>query len=52
MKNHLTKTINGKTFNFVSREFSKEFASKKASELRKNNNYVRVIDECVYVCSK
>lgn len=52
MKNHLTKTINGKTFNWVTREFNTGFAKKKAQELKKQGNYVRVIDNCVYVCKK
>lgn len=49
---HLTKKINGKTFNWATREFSKAFANKKASEFRKQGYYARVIDECVYICSK
>jgi hypothetical protein len=52
MKNHLTKVINGMTFKWATREFSKDFAKKKAYEFRKQGFYARVIDECVYICSK
>lgn len=52
MKNHLTKTINGKSFTWATREFSKNLANKKASEIKKQGYYARVIDECVYVCKK
>lgn len=52
MKNHLTKSINGKSFNWATREFNKELAGKKAKDFKNNGYYVRVIDNCVYVCSK
>lgn len=52
MKNHLTKTINGKTFKFATREFCERQAKEKSIEFKKQGYYTRVINECVYICSK
>jgi len=56
-KSHLVKKINGKSFEFKSREFNKSFAQKVAKELRKAGNCVRIITESngnalIYTCSK
>ena len=60
MGNHLEKKINGKTFKWVSREFNRSFAEKKAEEYRKKGYYARVISDStskrgnyhVYICKK
>jgi len=53
---HLQKQINGKTFNFSSREFNLDFAKIAARKQKEQGFYTRIIPSLgnyvVYVCKK